>query len=322
MNRRDFLVAAAAAPVALAAARGALAGRSSGRALALVTADTEQHVAAVDLGTGRVLRRLATLPGPRSIESAGGRVALVAHTSEGAVTLLDSRPLRVRRVLRGFAEPRYTASSADGRRAYVTDSANGELVTVDVVRGRVVHRLDVAGPARHLSLEHGGRRLWLALGSKAPALAVVDLSDPARPRLARRVRPPFLAHDVGFVPGTPRIWVTSGDRGTIALYDPRSDRIVARLPGDAPPQHVTFAAGLAFVTSGDDAKVRVHSLDDGRVLRTTRVPVGSYNVQQGGGRIVTPSLERGTLCVLDRHGGLLVRVRVAPSSHDACVVVA
>jgi hypothetical protein len=55
------------------------------------------------------------------------------------------------------------------------------------------------------------------------------------------------------------------------------------------------------------------------LLTTTRIPVGSYNVQFAAGRILTPSLDRGTLCVLDASGRLREQVRVAPSSHDACL---
>jgi hypothetical protein len=53
-----------------------------------------------------------------------------------------------------------------------------------------------------------------------------------------------------------------------------------------------------------------------------RIPVGSYNVQEGWGLILTPSLERGTLCIADRRGRVLERIRVARSSHDACFVMA
>ena len=56
------------------------------------------------------------------------------------------------------------------------------------------------------------------------------------------------------------------------------------------------------------------------MLRTTKVPVGSYNVQEGYGRVLTPSLDRGTLAILDAGGALLREVHVAPSSHDACFV--
>jgi DNA-binding beta-propeller fold protein YncE len=318
VNRREFLAAAATLPVAARFAPEALAG---GTPTALVTADTESRIAAVELSTGRVYRSIPTLPGPRSVESVGGRMAVVAHTAHGAVSLVHGPSLEVRAVLRGFAEPRYTAAHQDGRHAYVTDSERGEVVALDVVTGRVLGRAAVGGPARHVSIDPRGRILWVSLGSKAEAIAIVGVVNRARPRLVHRIAPPFLAHDVGFTPDGRHVWVSSGDRGAVAVYEARSGKPVRRLPADAPPQHVTFFGGNAYVTSGDDGTLRVQSLRDGRVVRTTAVPVGSYNVQEAFGWILTPSLERGTLCVLDRRGRLRHRVRVAPSSHDACFVL-
>jgi hypothetical protein len=94
---------------------------------------------------------------------------------------------------------------------------------------------------------------------------------------------------------------------------------VHALAADAAPQHVTFLDGRAFITSGDDGTLRVYDERTVRPLRTTGVPVGSYNVQFAAGRVITPSLNTGTLCVLDSHGVEHARVRVAASSHDACV---
>jgi hypothetical protein len=321
VNRRDFLAASAAVPVALATPGVALARLRRGTPLALVTADTRSHVAAVHLGSGELVRRIETLPGPRSIESVAGEIAVVAHTSRGAVSLVDGPTLSVRRVLDGFAEPRYTAAHPNGRLAYVTDSAAGQVVVVDVRQGRIVGRAELPGPARHVSLDPAARRLWVALGSKAEQVAIVDVSVPRRPKPIGTLRPPYLAHDVGFALGGPRVWVTSGDRGTIGVFDAPTHRLLFEIPAGAPPQHVTFESGLAYVTSGDDGTLRVHALRNGRRLRETRVPVGSYNVQRGWGRILTPSLDRGTLCVLSGRGLLLDRVQVAPSSHDACFVM-
>lgn len=319
MNRRGFFLAAAAAPFGLEAAARALAAASP---LALVTADTESRVVAVDPSSGRLHRSIPTLPGPRSIESVAGRTAVVAHTAIGAVSVLDARSLRVRHVLRDFREPRYTAAHPDRRHAFVTDSKTGHVVTVDLLRGRVVGRVALDGPSRHLTLDPTGRTLWVSLGFSAERIAIVDVQHPAQPRLRLYLRPPFHVHDVGYAPGGRHVWVTSGDRGLLAVYDARSGRPLRRLHGDAPPQHVTFLEGRAYVASGDDARVRVHSLRDGRILETTRVPEGSYNVQQAHGLVLTASLDRGTLAVLEPDGRLLRRVRVARSSHDACVVVA
>jgi hypothetical protein len=83
---------------------------------------------------------------------------------------------------------------------------------------------------------------------------------------------------------------------------------------------VSFGRGVAFVASGEGASVRVHDLVDGRLRRATRVAYGSYNVQAGAGAVVTPSLSRGTLTILDRMGRVRHEVAVAPAAHDACLV--
>lgn len=318
MDRRAFIVAAATLPLTARFAPEALAG---GDPVALVTADTESRVAVVELSTGRIVRSIPTLAGPRSVESVSGRMAVVAHTAHGAVSLVHGPSLTVRAVLHGFSEPRYTAAHPDGRHAYVSDSKRGEVVAVDVVAGRVLGRTAVGGPARHITIDPRGRILWVSLGSKAQEVAILSVADRARPRLLSRIAPPFLAHDVGFAPSGRHVWMSSGDRGSLAVYDRRTGHILRRLPADAPPQHVTFSGGHAYVTSGEDRTLRVQSLRDGSVLHETRVPLGSYNVQEAGGWIVTPSLDRGTLCIADRRGRLRHRVQVAASSHDACFVM-
>jgi hypothetical protein len=310
VNRRDFLAGAAA----LALAPEAVARALGGTPTALVTADLESHVVAVELLTGRRLREIPTHAGPRSIEQVGN-LALVAHTEHATLSVIDGATLRVRRVIEGFRQPRYTAAAHDGRHAFVTDSGNGTLAVVDVVAGTVRSRLALGGPARHLSYDASRRLLWVALGTKAKRVATVDVSG--RPRLLARFAPPFLAHDVGLAPGG-RSWVTSGAARELVVY--RRARSV-RFLADAPPQHVTFLNGLAFVTSGDDGTLRVHDAN-GRLLRTSRIPTGSYNVQHAfGGLILMPSLDRGTLCVADARGRVLRTVQVARSSHDACFVM-
>jgi hypothetical protein len=320
MDRREFL-AAASAPLVLGLAPAAHARRlGGGTPLALVTADLEAAIVAVNLSTGRVHRRLATPAGPRSIEAVGDEMALVAHTGRGKVTLVDGSTLGVIQIEGTFSAPRYTAAHPAGRLAYVTDSERAEVAVVDIRQARVVARTAVGGPARHLGIDRSGRRLWVALGTKAKSIAVLDLARPAKPRVVGELRPPFLAHDIGFTPGGHRVWVTSGDRGRLAIYEARTGHLVRSLAGDAPPQHVTFMGDRAFVTSGDDAVLRVHRLD-GRLLRSAPVPVGSFNVQHGGNYVLTPSLSQGTLCVVTPRGVPVEELRLARSSHDACFVM-
>jgi hypothetical protein len=299
VNRREFVALAAAAPFT---ARSLLAAAADAP-LALVTCDAESRLAVVDLGSFRVVRSIATLPDPRSVELVGGR-AVVCHTAVGAVSIVG--PHGVQHVLRELAEPRYTAAHPDGTHAFVTDSGRSGVVVIDVVRGRVVGRVALPGWARHLTIDAAGRRLWVGLGSASEHVAVVDTA-PLRHRST--LAPGFGAHDVGVAPDG-RLWITAGEARQLAIG-------AGVHAADLAPQHVTFGDGIAYVSSGDAGLLRVLSLD-GRLRRTTQIPTGSYNVQHGFGRVLTASLARGTLTVLDRRGALLARVQVAGSCHDAC----
>ncbi len=300
MNRRQFVAAAAAAPFALRPALAAAATRSPH---ALVTCDAESRLALVDLGSFRVVRSIATLPDPRSVERVGD-LALVCHTAAGALSIVDGR--RVVHVLRGLVEPRYTAAHPDGVHAFVTDSGRSGVVLVDVRRGRLLGRVALPGWARHLTIDGAGRRLWIGLGSVSEHVAVVDTHAF---RHSATLTPSFAAHDVGFAPDG-RLWVTAGATGELAV-DGKAQG------ADLAPQHVTFGPRHAYVTSGDSGTFHVHSRD-GRLLRSVRVPNGSYNVQYGAARVLTPSLTEGTLAVLDAEGRLEATVHVAGSCHDAC----
>jgi DNA-binding beta-propeller fold protein YncE len=302
----------------LALVSRAAAGPLGGLPLAFVTADLDADVVVVDPETARVVARIPTLPGPRSIEAVGS-TALVAHTALGRLSLVDAGTLRVRIVVHGFRAPRYTA--ARGPLAYVTDSARGEVVTVDVRRGSVVARAPVPGPARHVTITPDGEAVWVALGTKAREIAVLDAREARNPRLVRTLTPPFLAHDVVAAPDGRHVWVTSGDSRRLAVYDRARRRPLEVIAAGAPPQHIAFVGSLAFVASGDDGTVRVHRLD-GRLVHESKVPVGSYNVTFGRRGAVTPSLSRGTVALLDERGRVRAVRKIARAAHDACVVLA
>lgn len=309
MNRRTFVALAAAAPFAL---REGLARAAAASPHALVTCDAESRLALVDLGALRIVGTVPTPPDPRAIERVG-RYAVVCHTAAGVVTVVDRH--RVLHTLRSFVEPRYVAAHPDGVHAFVTDSGSSGVVSIDTRTGRALGKARLDGWARHVTVDRSGRVLWVGLGSAAASVAVVDVSDVGRPRHVATVPTPFLSHDVGFAPDG-RVWVTSG-LGRESTVFGAGRELLDTLAADAAPQHVTFSRDRAYVTSGGDGTFRVHALS-GRLLGTTAVPVGSYNVQHGQGLVLTPSLDRGTLAVLDRHGRLVRVLQISSSCHDAC----
>jgi len=95
----------------------------------------------------------------------------------------------------------------------------------------------------------------------------VDVARPVQPRLVGRFAPPFLARDVVLPPGGGPAWVTSADRAR-SRSTTRGDGEAYDAPRDAPPQHVTFHAGRAYVASGDDGPLRVYGADDGNLLES------------------------------------------------------
>jgi DNA-binding beta-propeller fold protein YncE len=322
MNRRDLLLAAAAAPAALALPAAARAVARGGTPLALVTADSEGRILAVRLTDMRTVRSLAVPHEPHGIEAVDLlRSALVMSNESGTVTVLDATAPRVRRVLDGFQAPRYAAADPRGRYAYVSDERAGQVIALDVPRARVIGRVEVGAGARHISISMDGERVVTSLGSKAPRLALVDVSRPQRPRLLRTFPADDLAHDVGFSPDGEHVWISSGVDRRLAVHDARTLRPLHAVPGDAPPQHVTFdqLAQRVHVTSGDSGTLRSYRLADGKLLRTRRVTIGSYNVCALDGRVISPSLDDGRLTLLDSRG--LRSARVAPHAHDACIVV-
>jgi DNA-binding beta-propeller fold protein YncE len=329
LDRRSLLRLAAGgaiAPLLASPARRppSRPGARGGGGRALVTADLDGFVAVVDLERRRVVRRLATRDGPRSLESRAGAGAIVGHAALGVVTLLHAAPaLGVRRVLRGFGEPRYAAIAPGGGHAFVTDSGHGELAVIDLRAGRVVRRVEVGAGARHLTLDPRGRTLWIALGSTAAELVVVDVGDPLAPRVVRHLAPPFGAHDVAFSPTGRRVWVTAGRTPRVALYDAgaaRASRPPHTIPAGAAPQHVTFGPHAAYVASGEGRSLTVHALDDGRPRHRAVTPLGSYNVARGAGRVLTPSLHSGELTVLDAAGRVRWAVTIGAAAHDVCAV--
>ena len=327
MDRRRFLVASATSAASLALSPRAFAARLGGTWLALVTADLESHVAVLDGWRLAPIGRIRTGPGPRSIESAHDRLAVVAHSEHGVVTLLDAgtrdiyaaQRNRIRAELDRFAAPRYTAVNPRSPVAYVTDSEAESVVAVDLRAGRVLSRTSVPGPARHISISRDGRTLWTVLGSAAARVAVLDTSDARRPKLVRAFAPPFPAHDVVFAPDGKSVWVTSGAERRLGVFGARG-RARRVLAAGAPPQHVAFGDGTALVASGDDGTVRRHRAFDGAFVREERVPVGSYNVTFAWGLGVTPSLANGSVTSLGADGRPLTRRDVGLAAHDACIV--
>jgi DNA-binding beta-propeller fold protein YncE len=304
------------------AALGGGAARGGGSPVALVTAETQNRLLAIELPSGHVLKRLPMPADPENVAVVGAHYAVVVSPRAGAVTVVSTPALRVVRVLRGFTSPHIVAATADFRGAYVTDDGSGRLAVIRLSgRPRVVRSVFVGAGAHHMTVSPSGNELWVALGERARTIVVLDVSDPLRPKVVSRFDPGFAAHDVAFSSDF-RVWVTAADRRAVTVFDSRTRRPVARIPAGAPPQHVAFGPIRgAFVTSGYGGTLEIVNRFSGRVLRTVQVPYGSFNVATFGSFVVTSSLLRGTVTELTDEGHVWMKRRFAPAARAVAVAV-
>jgi len=288
------------------------------RPLALVTAETRDRVFVVDLATGRLKRRLAMADDPE-FAAAGRSAAVVVSPGSGSVTLLDPDSMRPVRVLRGFDSPHIAEISRDGRYAYVTDDARGQLVVIGIHQRRILSRVQVGSGAHHLAIRPDGRELWLGLGESARTIVIVNVADPAHPSVTGQFDPGFPAHDLLFTPDGRRVWITSSTTSRLGVFDARDHRQLFSRPGGAPPQHVAFQGRRAYVTSGYGRTIALLSLSSGNRLKVMHAPYGSFNLSVGDGFVAAASLLRGSLAIYNQRLRLLHTLQLAPAARDVAI---
>ena len=313
MKRALFLLSfALASPASLAATHG-------GRPVALVTAESLSQLIALELPSGRILKRLRLPADPENVVTHGSQAVIVSSRA-GAVTLLAPSSLRIRRVIYGFGTPHLAAFSPDLQHLYVTDDARGQLDVISLARARVIRRIFVGYGAHHLSVSPDGNQTWIALGERAHTIVVLDTSRPARPQVVGRIRLAWGAHDLAFTPNGSRIWVTSDTSQELSVFDAGTRRVLFTVRAGLPPQHIAFAQ-FAYVTSGYGDDLRIFSLG-GALRRTLKTEHGSFNIATSGGIVLVSSLLDGSVTELAAPTGrVLLRERVAPAARDAAIYV-
>jgi DNA-binding beta-propeller fold protein YncE len=289
-----------------------------GTQVALVTAELRNELVVVSLPGGRVVRRISVARDPKTVSAAPGGPVAVVSPGSGTVTVFSVALRRVA-VFRHFRSPQLAAFTPDGEYLLVTDAAAGTLTSIELSRMRVVGRVAVGSGAHHLGISPNGRRTWLALGETANTIVVVDVADPRHMRVLRRLQPAAPAHDLAFNPDGRTVWVSSASKPYISVYR-ASGRLVDTVPAGRAPQHVLFAAGHAYVTSGYGASIEMVDPARRTVLQRVALPYGSFNLASAGHWLVATSVLNGEVTVL-RAATLRRRAQTAVASVARSVAV-
>jgi DNA-binding beta-propeller fold protein YncE len=206
--------------------------------------------------------------------------------------------LRRLAVFRDFRSPQLAAFTPDGRYLLVTDAAAGTLTSIELSGMRVVGRVAVGTGAHHFAISPNDRRAWVALGETASTIVIVDVADPRHMRVLQRLRPTSAAHDLAFNPDGRTVWVSSASQPDVSVYGAVSGRLVDTVPAGRAPQHVLFAAGHAYVTSGYGASIEMVDPAVRTVFRRVGLPYGSFNLASAGPWLVATSVLNGEVTIL------------------------
>jgi len=289
-------------------------------AQALATDETENRLLVVDLPRGRVARRVSLPADPEDIAAtASGGVVVVVSAAAGEVTVLDRPSLHRLKTFGGFDRPHIAAISPDGRHAYITDDASGTLTAIRLHDMRVTSTVRVGAGAHHLTFSPDQRRLWVALGESASRISILDVGNPDHPRLIGRFSPGFRAHDLSFSPDGRQVWITSAAGPDVTAFDSRHHQALFRVPVGPPPQHVVFAGGYAYLTSGYGSRVEKVGAATGRVLARSGTPYGSFELAIADGYVALSSLLRGTLAIYTPDLRPLRVVKIAPVVREVAI---
>jgi DNA-binding beta-propeller fold protein YncE len=265
--------------------------------VALVTAELRNQLVVVSLPGGRVIRRIPVAPDPKTVSAAPGGTVAVVSPGSGTVTVFSVALRRVA-VFRDLRSPQLATFTADGKYLLVTDAAAGTLTSIELARMRVVGRVLVGTGAHHLAVSPNDRRAWVALGESANTIVVVDVADPRHLRVLRRLHPTALAHDLAFSPDGRTVWVSSASQPYVSVYGAASGRMVDTVPAGRAPQHVLFAAGHAYVTSGYGRSIEMVDPVVRTVVQRVVLPYGSFNLASAGPWLVAASVLNGEVTVL------------------------
>jgi DNA-binding beta-propeller fold protein YncE len=307
--------------VALVLASSASAGPSGGTWVALVTAERQNELVAVELSTGKVVRRVSLPPDPQNVASSF-RMTAVVSTRAGAVTLIDPRA-RVQKVFRGLDDPHIVVVNRGKDLAYVTADGSGELIVIDMMARRIIGRTFVGKGAHHMALRpSGGHRLWIALGERASRIAIVDVFHRAKPRVLRYFSPGFAVHDLAYGPDGRDVWLTSAVDDLVRVVDARTGRRMFDVRGGPAPQHVAFTHGFGFVTSGYGSQIIKVNPRNGRILASRSTPYGSFNLATVDRRmVVTTSLLNGQVTEFDLRLRRLRTVKAATAARAVAIAL-
>jgi YVTN family beta-propeller protein len=253
VTRRTFLAAPATLLAACSHRRGA-----GFDGYAFVANEEGQAIAAVDLSTFTVARRIPVDGKPSCVVASPSHPAVFALTpANGTIYEIPCAGLRVRRKLTLARTALEMRVSADGRALWVACTEPKQLVRVSLSEFQVTATIPLPHAPADFDLSQDGSSAVAGFGS-AGSFALVHLEGRGQPSV---VPVGQTLSAVRFRSDSRQILAASPEDRTISIIDALTGRLVVRLPLAMKPQNLCFKSdgGQLFVTGeGMDAVAIVY----------------------------------------------------------------
>lgn len=241
---------------------------SAGSSLSLIDLRTRTVARTLPLGEYRRPHGVAFLPGDRQlvVTSEANQALLLVDLSSGAVETA---------IPTGQRASHMVALSADGRRAYTANIAEGSVTEIDVAgrtQGRV---LKVAPLAEGIALSPDGKQLWVG-SNQDHTVSVVDTE---KWEVAGTFPAPGMPYRIAFAPDGRRAVVTAPRAGVVRIIDVATRTERAAVPvASAMGVAISADGAYAYVTLQDTNQVAVVDLERGTLAGTYSVGAGPDGV--------------------------------------------
>ncbi|HEY2191684.1 MAG TPA: serine/threonine-protein kinase [Actinomycetospora sp.] len=203
--------------------------------------------------------------------------------------------------------PEAVAFSADGKKAYVTGSAGGNVVNVvDTASGAVSAVIPAPGPPQFIALAQDGAHAYVTLynaQSNQNDVAVLDTAAGAFTAVipTGQKRPFGLAVS----PDGSRVYVPNHDSGDVSVIDTKTNTVLTQIQVPASPHWIAFTPSGRFAYAANHHAGVVTVLDTKTNTVAGVIPIGentaphSIAVSPDGRRTNVVNYDGNTMSIID-----------------------
>jgi YVTN family beta-propeller protein len=179
--------------------------------------------------------------GPHGMRvTSDGRLAAVANTDTGTVSLLRPETDRRARTVEVGGSPVQVAVTDDGSTVFVSVAATREVVRVDVASGTVTGRVEVPAAPAQIWVTSEGTVLSADQGGPEAPGSTVSIIDGRTMQVVDTIEVGSGPHGITVDPEETRAWVTNVYDDTVSVVDLATATVVDTLDVGTYPNGITY----------------------------------------------------------------------------------